>query len=48
MASAFGMYLLSGLTALLILGTLGLHHVPGWGRFVKKHHVRTDVSEDES
>lgn len=47
MASAFGMYLLSGLTALLILGTLSLHHVPGWTRLVKKHHVRTGASEDE-
>lgn len=48
MASAFGMYLLSGLTALLILGTLGLHHLPGWPRFLKKHHLRTDANEDES
>lgn len=47
MASAFGMYLLSGLTALIILGTLSLHHVPGWARLVKKHHVRTYASEDE-
>ena len=45
MASAFGMYLLSGLTALLILGTLSLHHVPGWTQLTKKH--RTDVSEEE-
>jgi len=48
MASAFGMYLLSGLTALLILGTLGLHHLPGWPRFLKKHHMPNDESKDES
>jgi putative Mg2+ transporter-C (MgtC) family protein len=46
MASAFGMYLLSGLTALLILGTLGIHHLPGWSKFVKKHHVDINVSDD--
>jgi putative Mg2+ transporter-C (MgtC) family protein len=45
MASAYGMYLLSGLTALLILGTLGLHHIPGWARLVKKHHVRSEERE---
>lgn len=48
MASAFGMYLLSGLTTLLILGTLGLHHLPGWPRFLKKHHMPNDESKDES
>ncbi len=48
MASAFGMYLLSGLTALIILGTLSLHHVPGWAKFVKKHHAPTDpIERDE-
>lgn len=45
MASAFGMYLLSVLTALLILGTLGLHHVPGWNRLVKKHHIKPELDE---
>lgn len=47
MASAFGMYLLSGLTALIILGTLSLHHVSGWARLVKKHYVRPEANEDE-
>lgn len=32
MASAYGMYLLAALTALLLVGTLYLHHVPGWSR----------------
>lgn len=30
MASAFGMYVLAILTGGLILGTLALHHLPGW------------------
>ena len=47
MASAFGMYLLSGLTALIILGTLSLHHVPGWAQFVKKHHAPVEDNNDE-
>lgn len=45
MASAYGMYLLSGLTALLILGTLSLHHVPGWARLIKRHRIRSDEKE---
>ncbi len=32
MASAYGMYLLAALTALLLLGTLYLHHIPGWSQ----------------
>lgn len=42
MASEFGMYLLAGLTALLILGTLSLHHLPGWNRLSKKRRSNTD------
>ncbi len=45
MASAYGMYLLSGLTALLILGTLGLHHLPGWVGLVKRHDARKELNE---
>ena len=36
MASAFGMYLLAILTGGLILGTLALHHLPGWKKISKK------------
>jgi putative Mg2+ transporter-C (MgtC) family protein len=46
MASAFGMYLLSSLTACLIFGTLILDHIPGWNNFVNRHHPDTD-SKDE-
>jgi putative Mg2+ transporter-C (MgtC) family protein len=45
MASAFGMYLLAGLTALLILGTLSLHHLPGWNRLLKKSHSDSDENK---
>lgn len=36
MASAFGMYLLAILTGGMILGTLALHHRPGWKAIGKK------------
>lgn len=47
MASAFGMYLLSVLTALLILATLSLHHLSGWSRFVKKHNTHQETEESD-
>lgn len=47
MASAFGMYLLSVLTALLILATLSLHHLPGWSGFVKKHNTHQKTEESD-
>lgn len=47
MASAFGMYLLSVLTALLILATLSLHHLPGWSGFVKKHNTPQKTEESD-
>lgn len=47
MASAFGMYLLSVLTALLILATLSLHHLPGWSGFVKKHNTHQETEESD-
>jgi len=47
MASAFGMYLLSVLTALLILGTLSLHHLPGWTGFIKKHNTHKKTEESD-
>ena len=37
MASAFGMYLLAGLSATLILGMLSLNSMPGWNRIKKKN-----------
>ncbi|MES2546910.1 MAG: MgtC/SapB family protein [Pseudomonadota bacterium] len=36
MASAFGMYILAGLCAILIVGMLSLNNLPGWHRFTKK------------
>lgn len=30
MAAGYGMYLLAALTALLLLGNLAIHHIPGW------------------
>jgi putative Mg2+ transporter-C (MgtC) family protein len=45
MACAFGMYLLSCLTACLIFVTLTLDHIPGWNNFVNRHHRGTDSKE---
>ena len=36
MAAAFGMYMLAGLGAAIIYGTLSLQHIPGWTRWFKK------------
>lgn len=47
MASAFGMYLLSVLTALLILATLSLHQLLGWSGFVKKHNTHQETEESD-
>ncbi len=33
LATAFGMYVLATLTACLIFLLLGMHHLPGWGKF---------------
>lgn len=41
MASAFGMYILAGLCAVLIVGMLSLNNLPAWNRFTKKKVVRT-------
>lgn len=40
MASAFGMYVLAGLTTALLYGMLVLHHLPGWQRFTRKHAAK--------
>lgn len=42
MASAFGMYILAGLCAVLIVGMLSLNNLPAWNRFTKKKVVRTE------
>ncbi|MES2501774.1 MAG: MgtC/SapB family protein [Pseudomonadota bacterium] len=39
MASAFGMYILAGLCAVLIVGMLSLNNLPGWNRFTNKKSV---------
>jgi putative Mg2+ transporter-C (MgtC) family protein len=46
MASAYGMYLLAGLCALLILGMLSLNNLPGWKRITKKKVV--PITKDKS
>lgn len=45
MASAFSLYLLAGLSAVLILGMLSLNNLPGWHRIAKKKEVN---SKDKS
>lgn len=40
MASAFGMYVLAGLTTGLIYGMLILHHLPGWKSFTRNHSAK--------
>lgn len=48
MACGFGMYLLATLTALLLLSTLLLHHLPGWDRFksrLKRQHLARHPNE---
>jgi putative Mg2+ transporter-C (MgtC) family protein len=40
MAAAFGMYMLAGLCAAIIYGTLSLQSFPGWTRWVKKKERR--------
>lgn len=42
MASAFRMYILAGLCAVLIVGMLSLNNLPAWNRFTKKKVVRTE------
>jgi putative Mg2+ transporter-C (MgtC) family protein len=39
MASAFGMYILAGLCAVLIVGMLSLNNLPGWNRITNKKSV---------
>lgn len=41
MASAFGLYLLAGLCAVLIVGMLSLNNLPGWNRITKKKIIHT-------
>lgn len=40
MACAFGMYVLTALTASLIYGMLVLHHMPGWENFTRRHAAK--------
>lgn len=39
MASAFGMFILAGLCAILIVGMLSLNNLAAWDRFTKKKSV---------
>lgn len=49
MASAFGMYVLAGLTTGLIYAMLILHHLPGWESFTHKQSAkRYRESESET
>lgn len=41
MASAYGMYVLAGLSAILIFGMLSLNNLPGWKRLVKNKEAGT-------
>lgn len=41
LGTAFGMYVLATLTAILILGLLAAHHLPGWSR-LGIHHQEDD------
>jgi putative Mg2+ transporter-C (MgtC) family protein len=45
MASAFSMYLLDGLTAILIVGMLSLNNLPGWHRIANK---KVEETKDKS
>jgi putative Mg2+ transporter-C (MgtC) family protein len=45
MASAFSMYLLAGLTAILIVGMLSLNNLPGWHRIANK---KVEETKDKS
>lgn len=40
-ASAYGMYVLAGLSAILIFGMLSLNNLPGWKRLVKNKETGT-------
>jgi putative Mg2+ transporter-C (MgtC) family protein len=41
MASAFGMYILAGLCAVLIVGMLSLNNLPAWNRLIKSKSVKS-------
>lgn len=41
MASAYGMYVLAGLTTGLIYGMLVLHHMPGWKNFTRRRATKS-------
>jgi putative Mg2+ transporter-C (MgtC) family protein len=45
MASAFSMYILAGLTAILIVGMLSLNNLPGWHRITNN---KNDKPKDKS
>ncbi len=47
MASAFGMYILAGLCAILIVGMLSLNNLPGWKRLTKKKTASTKDKSSE-
>ena len=40
MASAFSMYLLAGLSAILIVGMLSLNSLPGWKHIIKSKDIK--------
>lgn len=49
LAMAFGMYLLSSLTALIIFFLLASHHLPGWKLFSRKrNNLRMTTEQVES
>jgi putative Mg2+ transporter-C (MgtC) family protein len=37
LAMAFGMYIVSSLTAIITFSILAAHHLPGWKKLAKKH-----------
>lgn len=45
LAMAFGMYVVSALTAIITFSILAAHHLPGWKNLAKKHdHTEEDHS----
>jgi putative Mg2+ transporter-C (MgtC) family protein len=47
MAAAFGMYMLAGLCAAIIYGTLSLQQLPGWTRWVKNRRDKRLAKDQE-
>jgi putative Mg2+ transporter-C (MgtC) family protein len=48
MAAAFGMYMLAGLCAVIIYGTLSLQQLPGWTRWVKRRRLKRATKAQEA